>query len=159
MCWPRQIDLRNIKPVYRTFRAGDVHSPSGYCQSKTFAGLCADAQVERRDWYCHALVRVSVHPNILTLRNLNMYSNHEKKLKGSRIARDAVPCICFLFSVQRRGYSRCSERTRHRCSERSACLRAWRRRPEDPKHAASLYFDGARYGDPEAQFSLGWMYA
>lgn len=31
--------------------------------------------------------------------------------------------------------------------------------PKDPKHAASLYCDGARYGDPEAQFSLGWMYA
>lgn len=29
----------------------------------------------------------------------------------------------------------------------------------DPLRAASLYCDGARYGDAEAQFSLGWMYA
>lgn len=31
--------------------------------------------------------------------------------------------------------------------------------PKDPLRAASLYCDGARYGDAEAQFSLGWMYA
>lgn len=31
--------------------------------------------------------------------------------------------------------------------------------PKDLLRAASLYCDGARYGDPEAQFSLGWMYA
>lgn len=31
--------------------------------------------------------------------------------------------------------------------------------PKDPLRAASLYCDGARYGDSEAQFSLGWMYA
>ena len=31
--------------------------------------------------------------------------------------------------------------------------------PKDPLRAARLYCDGARYGDPEAQFSLGWMYA
>ena len=31
--------------------------------------------------------------------------------------------------------------------------------PKDPLRAASLYCDGARYGDTEAQFSLGWMYA
>lgn len=31
--------------------------------------------------------------------------------------------------------------------------------PKDPVRAASLYCDGARYGDAEAQFSLGWMYA
>lgn len=31
--------------------------------------------------------------------------------------------------------------------------------PKDLARAASLYCDGARYGDPEAQFSLGWMYA
>jgi len=31
--------------------------------------------------------------------------------------------------------------------------------PRDPVRAASLYCDGARYGDAEAQFSLGWMYA
>ena len=31
--------------------------------------------------------------------------------------------------------------------------------PKDLKRAASLYCDGARYGDAEAQFSLGWMYA
>jgi hypothetical protein len=30
---------------------------------------------------------------------------------------------------------------------------------KDLLRAASLYCDGARYGDPEAQFSLGWMYA
>lgn len=30
---------------------------------------------------------------------------------------------------------------------------------KDPLRAASLYCDGARYGDAEAQFSLGWMYA
>jgi hypothetical protein len=30
---------------------------------------------------------------------------------------------------------------------------------KDPVRAASLYCDGARYGDTEAQFSLGWMYA
>lgn len=30
---------------------------------------------------------------------------------------------------------------------------------KDPVRAASLYCDGARYGDPEAQYSLGWMYA
>ena len=30
---------------------------------------------------------------------------------------------------------------------------------KDPARAASLYCDGARYGDAEAQFSLGWMYA
>ena len=30
---------------------------------------------------------------------------------------------------------------------------------KDPVRAASLYCDGARYGDAEAQFSLGWMYA
>jgi hypothetical protein len=31
--------------------------------------------------------------------------------------------------------------------------------PRDPERAASLYCDGARYGDAESQFSLGWMYA
>lgn len=31
--------------------------------------------------------------------------------------------------------------------------------PKDPLRAASMYCDGARYGDAEAQFSLGWMYA
>jgi len=31
--------------------------------------------------------------------------------------------------------------------------------PKDALRAASLYCDGARYGDAEAQFSLGWMYA
>ena len=31
--------------------------------------------------------------------------------------------------------------------------------PKDPVRAASLYCDGARNGDAEAQFSLGWMYA
>lgn len=31
--------------------------------------------------------------------------------------------------------------------------------PKDPRRAASLYCDGARYGDVESQFSLGWMYA
>ena len=31
--------------------------------------------------------------------------------------------------------------------------------PKDPIRAASLYCEGARYGDAEAQFSLGWMYA
>lgn len=31
--------------------------------------------------------------------------------------------------------------------------------PKDPKRAARLYCDGARLGDAEAQFSLGWMYA
>lgn len=31
--------------------------------------------------------------------------------------------------------------------------------PKDLAKAASLYCDGARYGDVEAQFSLGWMYA
>ena len=31
--------------------------------------------------------------------------------------------------------------------------------PKDPVRAASLYCEGARYGDAEAQFSLGWMYA
>ncbi|WP_153110123.1 transglycosylase SLT domain-containing protein [Propionivibrio limicola] len=30
---------------------------------------------------------------------------------------------------------------------------------KDPLHAAKLYCDGARHGDPEAQYSLGWMYA
>jgi hypothetical protein len=30
---------------------------------------------------------------------------------------------------------------------------------KDPVRAASLYCDGARYGDLESQFSLGWMYA
>ena len=30
---------------------------------------------------------------------------------------------------------------------------------KDPLRAVSLYCDGARYGDAEAQFSLGWMYA
>ncbi len=30
---------------------------------------------------------------------------------------------------------------------------------KDPVRAASLYCDGARNGDAEAQFSLGWMYA
>lgn len=30
---------------------------------------------------------------------------------------------------------------------------------KNPQRAASLYCDGARYGDAEAQFSLGWMYA
>ncbi len=30
---------------------------------------------------------------------------------------------------------------------------------KDLVRAASLYCDGARYGDAEAQFSLGWMYA
>lgn len=30
---------------------------------------------------------------------------------------------------------------------------------KDPVRAASLYCDGARYGDAESQFSLGWMYA
>jgi len=30
---------------------------------------------------------------------------------------------------------------------------------KDPLRAATLYCDGARYGDAEAQFSLGWMYA
>jgi hypothetical protein len=30
--------------------------------------------------------------------------------------------------------------------------------PKDPARAASLYCDGARNGDAEAQFSLGWMY-
>ena len=30
---------------------------------------------------------------------------------------------------------------------------------KDPSRAASLYCDGARYGDAESQFSLGWMYA
>ena len=30
---------------------------------------------------------------------------------------------------------------------------------KDPVRAASLYCDGARKGDPESQFSLGWMYA
>lgn len=30
---------------------------------------------------------------------------------------------------------------------------------KDPLRAASLYCDGARYGDAEAQFSLGWMHA
>lgn len=31
--------------------------------------------------------------------------------------------------------------------------------PKDPLRAARLYCDGARHGDAEAQFSLGWMYA
>ena len=31
--------------------------------------------------------------------------------------------------------------------------------PKDQPRAAGLYCDGARYGDAEAQFSLGWMYA
>jgi len=31
--------------------------------------------------------------------------------------------------------------------------------PRDYARAAKLYCDGARLGDPEAQFSLGWMYA
>lgn len=31
--------------------------------------------------------------------------------------------------------------------------------PKDPLRAANLYCDGARYGDAESQFSLGWMYA
>jgi len=31
--------------------------------------------------------------------------------------------------------------------------------PKDPLRAVRLYCDGARYGDIEAQFSLGWMYA
>jgi hypothetical protein len=31
--------------------------------------------------------------------------------------------------------------------------------PKDSRRAVSLYCDGARYGDAEAQFSLGWMYA
>lgn len=31
--------------------------------------------------------------------------------------------------------------------------------PKDPVRAASLYCDGARNGDAEAQFNLGWMYA
>ncbi|WP_313950572.1 transglycosylase SLT domain-containing protein [Accumulibacter sp.] len=31
--------------------------------------------------------------------------------------------------------------------------------PKDPVRAAKLYCDGARLGDPEAQFNLGWMYA
>ena len=31
--------------------------------------------------------------------------------------------------------------------------------PKDLQRAASLYCDGARYGDAESQFSLGWMYA
>ena len=31
--------------------------------------------------------------------------------------------------------------------------------PRDTARAARLYCDGARLGDPEAQFSLGWMYA
>lgn len=31
--------------------------------------------------------------------------------------------------------------------------------PKDPARAARLYCDAARYGDTEAQFSLGWMYA
>lgn len=30
---------------------------------------------------------------------------------------------------------------------------------KDPLRAASLYCDGARYGDAEAQYNLGWMYA
>lgn len=30
---------------------------------------------------------------------------------------------------------------------------------KNPLRAASLYCDGARYGDTESQFSLGWMYA
>jgi soluble lytic murein transglycosylase-like protein len=30
---------------------------------------------------------------------------------------------------------------------------------KDPLRAAKLYCDGARHGDSEAQFSLGWMYA
>lgn len=30
---------------------------------------------------------------------------------------------------------------------------------KDPLRAVSLYCDGARYGDAESQFSLGWMYA
>lgn len=30
---------------------------------------------------------------------------------------------------------------------------------KDPARAARLYCDGARYGDAESQFSLGWMYA
>lgn len=30
---------------------------------------------------------------------------------------------------------------------------------KDPLRAARLYCDGARHGDAEAQFSLGWMYA
>ena len=30
---------------------------------------------------------------------------------------------------------------------------------KDPFRAASLYCDGARFGDAEAQFSLGWIYA
>lgn len=31
--------------------------------------------------------------------------------------------------------------------------------PRDPLRAAGLYCDGARAGDAEAQYSLGWMYA
>jgi soluble lytic murein transglycosylase-like protein len=31
--------------------------------------------------------------------------------------------------------------------------------PKDPLRAAALYCEAARSGDPEAQFSLGWMYA
>lgn len=31
--------------------------------------------------------------------------------------------------------------------------------PKDPLRAARLYCDGARRGDAEAQFSIGWMYA
>lgn len=30
---------------------------------------------------------------------------------------------------------------------------------KDPLRAVNLYCDGARYGDAESQFSLGWMYA
>ncbi|MDR1708939.1 MAG: transglycosylase SLT domain-containing protein [Candidatus Accumulibacter sp.] len=31
--------------------------------------------------------------------------------------------------------------------------------PKDVERAVSLYCDGARYGDAESQYSLGWMYA
>ena len=31
--------------------------------------------------------------------------------------------------------------------------------PKDPQRAAGLYCDGARQGDAEAQYSLGWMHA
>ncbi len=89
-----------------------------------------------------------------------MYSNHEKKLKGS-----TSRAMLFLAYAFFSPFS--AEATVDVPSARDIVVlrneaRAYEHGegvPKDPKHAASLYCDGARYGDPEAQFSLGWMYA
>jgi len=87
-----------------------------------------------------------------------LQNNHRKA--AAVFATLAIVLLCHPFPV---AAGNTSEQPR---PEQLAQLRAEARAFEhgegvakDPLRAASLYCEGARYGDAESQFSLGWMYA